>query len=329
MPAPDAFWLELLLRQHEVCWRSGREGEARVFLLGNSGPFGFPNRAEEALAGALNAHFDAARIPAHVFNLGMVNAYQLKDALILYQALRYDPDFILYAPTLGDFVHVAPLPYPTISELMVTNGTQLMALGATNPAGLLGKAIERYQLVFRLQDSRGFLWTLRQIGTYVRSVVRQHANRLAVLLSGVAPGPPPGVPTGPYDCTKLKDLEARQFADWQRWNILAWLEQVSRERGIPVLVINWPRRAQPIDGCYNQRHTSAALEEWDGWLRAQTAVSGLAYLDFRQLLAPGDFVDSIHVAPRGHRRIAEALAPTLETMLRARLTAGRSDVGQR
>ena len=29
-------------------------------------------------------------------------------------------------------------------------------------------------------------------------------------------------------------------------------------------------------------------------------------------------VDSIHVAPRAHRRIAEALTPTLATMLRAR-----------
>ena len=43
---------------------------------------------------------------------------------------------------------------------------------------------------------------------------------------------------------------------------------------------------------------------------------GLGYVDLHDLLPPELFVDSLHVTAEGHHRIAEQLAPVVETMLR-------------
>src|SRR2546426_105394 len=55
MPAPRVYWLQLLLRQHELCWRPpARPDELRVVLGGNSAMFGFPLPVEETFGYLLN-----------------------------------------------------------------------------------------------------------------------------------------------------------------------------------------------------------------------------------------------------------------------------------
>jgi hypothetical protein len=320
MPAPDAFWLELLLRQHEVCWRRGNDGEARVFLIGDSGPLGFPGPADQAVAGVLNRRFDETGVRAHVFNFGLVTTYQLKDALILRLALDYQPDVILYPITLGAFIHVAPVIFPSLSPLMDANMVALREFAAGKPAGL-GEPLERYRASFAQEPPRGVLWKLRQLGTLVRSAVRHYAKALTRLLTGEEQKLIAAADKGWYDCARTKQQEQKHFVGWQSWNVLAWLEQVSRERGIPVLLVNWPTQRVPLGECYNPHHTRTAIEEWDVWLRNEAAARGLTYLDLREMLGSGDFVDTRHIMPHAHRKVAEALAPTLEEMVRARAAA--------
>src|SRR5262245_5810935 len=73
LPNPDVYWLEIMLRQHELCWRAPRTpNELRVLLLGSSAVYGFPLPVEETLSGYLNDHFARTGTPAHMFNLGFV-----------------------------------------------------------------------------------------------------------------------------------------------------------------------------------------------------------------------------------------------------------------
>src|SRR5689334_2010898 len=95
LPGPSVFWLELLLRQHEVCRREV-PGEVRIFLTGSSSVFGFPFPSKQTFAHRLNDSFAATGVPAHVFNLAFVNPYQVRDAVIISEARRFKPDILLY-----------------------------------------------------------------------------------------------------------------------------------------------------------------------------------------------------------------------------------------
>jgi len=82
LPAPKVYWLELLFRQHEICWRKpASPDELRVALVGNSAMYGFPLAVEDSFAYRMNDDFVRRGVPAHVFNLGFVTTYQVKDAL--------------------------------------------------------------------------------------------------------------------------------------------------------------------------------------------------------------------------------------------------------
>lgn len=110
LPNPQVFWLELLLRQHELCWRRPvTPDELRVAVFGSSAVYGYPLPPEEAFTALINERFVADDVPAHLFNLAFVASYQVRDALLIAQALAYQPDVIVYPVTLADFPHRAPL----------------------------------------------------------------------------------------------------------------------------------------------------------------------------------------------------------------------------
>jgi hypothetical protein len=120
----------------------------------------------------------------------------------------------------------------------------------------------------------------------------------------------------------------RDFQNWQGWNILAFLEQLQRERDLLLLIVHWPVAHEPVDDCYNVRFTNALAAEFVDWLAAESRALELAYLDLHDLLPSDDFLDSLHVSPKGQRRIANAIAQTLEPMLEQRLArapTARSD----
>jgi len=316
MPAPDLFWLELLLRQHEVCWRA--EPEARIFVFGNSGPTGFPLPADQTFVEILNAAFRQRRVPAHLFNLGFNYPYQLKDALIVSAALGYEPDAIVYPLTLDDYQHVAPAFFPGLTEFMEANLGELNALATHHPPGL-AEPIAAYQAAHSQRAPPSDpLWKLRQLGSYVRSGVRRNAVAMSEWLSGRARDPRTLTrpPDATYDCTETKRILTTQFKEWQRWNILAYLAEVQRTRGVPVLILNWPMAANPVGDCYNARSSLSAIDEFDVWLRDQTTMLGLMYLDLRTELPSNAFLDSLHLSAEGHRAVAAALQPALDMLLR-------------
>jgi len=325
LPAAGAWWLAPLLRQHQLCHAArDRPDEPRVVLLGNSAVLGHPLPVDATLSGRLNAALAARGTAGRVFNLGWVNCYELRDAVVLSAALEYRPDLIIYPLTLDDFQHAAPALFGPIAAFFDSNDTRALALAAAQTDGL-EEPFERYRLAFDRQGwTKGHWARLMDVGALVRAGARAHAQRLARWID-----PTYSTPTyhtkgrrKTYDCSQTIDAETFNFRNWQSWNILAYLQQLQQETGVAVLVVNWPVAHEPVGECYNIRHSAAAYAEFNAWLPAEAAARGLGYVDLHDLLAPELFFDSIHPTADGHRRIAEKLVPAVEAALALRANSG-------
>ena len=311
------FDLDILLGQHELCWRSARRpDERRILLLGNSAVFGAPLPADQTFWALSNRELEAAGTGAHIYNLGFASTYQLKEALIVHQALRYEPHLIVYGVTLADFGHVAPMPWPPALWSFFAYNTEVVAALASSGAPGLEEPLATYR-AFHPRGRRAWALfeKLRQAGAYLRLAARQNAHGLVRAWSvGGEPRASDAEPLlrrGGYRCSETLELFERDFHAWQEWNILAYLERVQQQTGTEVLVVNWPVAHAPIGACYNRRYPSEAQEEYDRWLRSQAESRGLSYLDLHDLVPAEEFPDTLHPSPDGHARIASALVRAL------------------
>jgi len=321
MPAPTAFWLAPLLRQHELCHAArARPDEPRAILIGNSAVFGHPLPAAAALGGRLNQLLAVHGVPGRVYNLGWVNAYELRDAVILNAALDYQPDLIIYPLTLADFQHGAPSLFEPIAAFFASNDSAVRDLARARPAGL-EEPFDRYESAYAHGwRAQGYWARLRDLGTLARTAAQTNATALARWADPTLRPPVYGT-TGrvkTYDCLEVTEREELTYRDWQSWNVLAYLDQLRASSGVQVLVVNWPVAYEPVGACFNARHSAAAIEEFNRWLRAECAARNLPFVDLHDLLAADQFFDSIHPIAEGHRRIAEQLAPAVESALRVR-----------
>ncbi|MDX2168153.1 MAG: hypothetical protein SF182_13850 [Deltaproteobacteria bacterium] len=319
LPGAKVFDLDLLLRQHELCWRRpAAAGERRVALLGSSAVFGFPLAAEQTLSADLNARLARDGVAAHVFNLAFVNPDQLRDAMILDAALPYHLDAIVYPLTLAEFSHIAPTRFPPLVNFYAANLDRMAQLSQAPPAGL-AEPLQHYAgFIANQRAIRSPLAWVPDAAALLRAGLRDRGRRIGLALTGTAP-PPDARSRGrqpAYDCAKTqRDTALRYGEGWATWNILAELERVQRERGIPVLIAYWPVAHEPQGDCYSVRYTNAQVREFGAWVQQESAARGLAYVDLHTLLPPDLFLDSLHVSPAGQQRIAAALAGPLETLL--------------
>lgn len=320
-PAPDAFWLPLLLRQHELCWYRAPSPETqRVALLGNSAVYGFGLRAEDAVGEQLNRRLAAAEMPAHVFNLAQAYAYQVRDAVVLRALQPYGPDVVVYPLALDEFIHLAPIPFAAVGNFFHRNRDALFALIADDPDGL-AEPLARYQRAIPPQSPwhRAFD-RLRELGQFTRVAARNQARTLARRLGATLPAMTIGKGRQThYDCAETLSTEKTQLTNWQRWNILAYVQQLRDQLGIDVLIVNWPIAHEPVGACYNVRYSTALVAEFNDFLREQCATRGLDYLDLHALLPPEDFFDSLHPTAAGHARIADAIATALAPIVERRV----------
>jgi hypothetical protein len=314
-------WLDLLMREHEVCWREPAvPNEARIFALGNSTIFGFPLPADRTAIGLVDRRFANRGIPAHVFNLGFVFTYQLKELLILSKALPYEPDLIVYGVTLDDFLHRAPLEYASMKEFFEANSGTIERLAADPPA-TFAEPLERYREAQARTVRPIAPWiALRQTGSFVRRYVAEFAMALRKRMFPDLPDENALIqkPNPHYSCETVKRDFEKNFSDWKAWSMLDALAELRDERGIDVLVVNWPVAHVPRGDCYNIRYPAAALADYAVWMKERTAALDLPYLDLHDLLLPSEFVDSLHPTAHGQAKVAARLAVRLEAWLAER-----------
>jgi len=321
MPAPSFFSLELLLRQHEICWREpASPGELRVALIGNSVAYGMPLAVEETFAARLNQHFAARGIAARVFNLAFVYAFQVRDAFVIHEALRYQPDVIVYALSLSEFIHFNPYRMPYFARFFDSNHGIAEEFLADPPAGL-SDPFDRYREFFTRQGNLGWLGVgLREAGAFLRAAIRASAEAIADRLHAprTSPASPPLQRWTTYDCARILAMNAEDLRDWKQWNVLAYLEQIQRTRGVEVLVVGMPVARAPVGDCYNVRYGNAILADFMAWTASETRARGLHYLDLYDQMPASAFLDSAHLAVEGQQRVADAIARRLDPILAER-----------
>ena len=324
LPAPSVFWLEPLLRQHEIC-RRWNPGEVRILLAGSSGVLGYPLPADQTFAHLLNEHFDAAGVPAHVFNLAFVNPYQVRDAVIIEAARRFAPDIILYPMTLAEFDHICPSFFPPVIKFFDVNRSTVTRLAEESPPGLEEPVRKYATLLSHPSPRRSRFDYLYEAGGLLHSGLRIHARALATAF-GSTPVPlvqATAARQAAYDCAKTQTVNTKRYTNWQEWNVLAFLEALRRTDGVDVVVVHWPIAHEPVGDCYSVRYTNDSVADFTHWLHDDAAQRGLSYLDLHGLLPSELFLDSLHVSAEGHRRIAEAIEKVLDPIVANRLARCR------
>ena len=316
-PVPSVVSLDLSLRQHEICWREpASPDELRVAWIGSSIAYGSFLPADQTAPHRLNQRFASLGVPARIYNLGFVYTHQVREAFVVHEALRYEPDVIVFALSLSGFVHVLPKG-PYYEEFFISNRGIAQDFLRNPPPGLTGVFDENRGFFLPVGPIRGMGAQLRQVGAFVRAAVRNSAEAAAVLLG--SPPVPPSVPlpTQPlaYPCGETLSDNTDQYRDWKQWNILAYLEQIQRTRGVEMLVVGLPVIHMPRGECYNVRYSKALFADFKAWAASETAARGLRYLDLHDRVPASGFFDSIHLNADGQEVVAEEIARTLGPML--------------
>ena len=325
---PNLFSLDLIFRQHEIC-RDNIEAPSkrRVALLGNSAVFGLDVPTADTVAGLVNQRWQSERRELHLYNLGFVTSYLLKDALIARKAIDHSPDLIVFGVSLSDFIHMAPIPWPDVlPAFFAANEDQLDRVNDEGASGL-----EELIRTYREREERASwlgqrLVNLREAGSYLRLIFRHRtpalANRwllspndgqVAEVLASTESFPTRG-PN--YRCEKVIAEHEKKFgANWSAWNVFAYLEQLEQIHGVEIAVLDLPIQHDPKGDCYNARFPKRADRQYRDWVRGETTRRGITLWDFHDLLPKSRFEDTIHPTLEGNREIATALANKIAASL--------------
>jgi len=314
----QVLWLEPLLRQHEVCWRrAAREDEKRIFVFGNSSVLGFPHPNDKSAIGLVNRAFAESDIPAHLFNLAMPWTYGPKDALIIRSAQAFRPDVIVYSVTLDDSYHQAPAGFAPVDAFFLANSGAVDRFAGERPPGIQ-EPFGRYRAYWADDWPLEPAWRkFRQLGSLVRIGVGQVGRRVRRAWFPDLPyetAPLEPASTG-YDCAEVQRRFDLFWRGGRDWSLLPYLAQLRRDTGVEILVVNWPVAHDPVGDCYNARYSARDLEDYSLWLQREVASRGFQYLDLHDALPATEFIDTIHPALEGQRRVALRLEAALLDIL--------------
>jgi hypothetical protein len=279
--------------------------EFRVIVIGDSGTWGWLLNNEETLAGQINAQdlqtADGKQVVA--YNLGYPVMALTKDVLILEEALKYQPDLIVWPVTLESFPRAKQV-FPSIVQ---------------NNAARTRSLIERYQLNLDPNDPRfvdpDFLG---------KTIVGQRRNladwlRLQALgFSWAATRIDQAMPAE----IKLRQSDFEQDVSWQNFTQTVTLTEndltfdvlgagLMMAGDVPVLIINEPMFISDglnSDLRYNSFYPRWAYDQYHELLNSKVAANNWHYLDLWDSIAPAEFTDTpVHLTPQGMAQLAKTV----------------------
>lgn len=301
--------LDAMFASHAVAQPKAAD-EFRVFVLGDSGTWGFLLEAQDTLAGWLNRMSlttpDGRRIRA--YNLGYPEMSLMKDVLLADYARRYAPDAIVWAVTLESFA-----PDRQHSPALVRNNPDAvgrltsahdLALVDTSFAGrsFLERTIvgERRALAdwLRLQ-LYGFAWAATGVDQYLQDT---YTLRTSDFEEDLTWGPFADVTTYGEDAIAFDVLRAG----------------MALAGNVPVLLVNEPMFISGglnSDVRYNFFYPRWVYDQYRDLLTDAATAEGWRLLDLWDVVAPDAFTDSpVHMTPEGARVFAEQVAPALRAL---------------
>jgi lysophospholipase L1-like esterase len=314
-----------MLASHVIS-RPKAEGEFRVVLIGDSGVWGWFLRNEETLAGVMNrsltpdpsslvgegrqdaraqrtAPLQSPQNLRVAYNLAYPIMSLTKDLLLLDEAMRHQPDMIVWLVTLESFPREKQL-FPPLAQ---NNATRIRRL------------IDAYDLQLDPADPR-----LIEPNFFERTIFGQRrdlADWLRLQLYGfswAATGIDQHIP----DEIPLRQSDFEADESWQDFDAPVTLTRddlavevlaagVEMAGDVPVLIVNEPifiSSGANSDLRYNSWYPRWAYDQYRALLAQEARANGWQYLDLWDSIDPAEFTDSpVHLTAVGTRGLAELI----------------------
>lgn len=277
--------------------------EFRVFVIGDSSVWGTLLKPEETLAGQLDAlGLNLCGKQVRVYNLGYPTLSLSKDVMLLQQAMRYEPDLIIWPLTLESFPRERQLDSPIVAN----NLDRVRSLAA------------EYGLALDIPADATSFWDRTFIGQ------RRALADLTRLQFYAVPWSATGIDqTYPQDYTRAAhDLAADDsFLDWQGQIPVDALAFDVIEAGFkiagstPILLVNEPIMVSSgvnSDIRYNFYYPRWAYDQYRQALADQVELHHWNYLDLWNLVPEDQFTNSaIHLSAAGEALLVNQVAAAL------------------
>lgn len=301
----NLYSVEAMFASHVLAGAPKPADEFRVLVIGDSSVWGFLLENKDTLASALNAASlrspDGRRVV--FYNLGHPTISLTKDLMLLDEAMRYEPDLVLWPTTLEAF----PWDKQLASPLVQNNPQRVSALAERYqlPLSLPEQAQSPISSLFFVQERRnladmlrlqlyGFAWAATGVDVFIPETYERHAVDLDA------------------DET-YGSLEPTLESDELAFEVLA--AGIQRAGGVPVLIVNEPIFAS--DGAnsqlrYNSFYPRWAYDSYRSLLAAEAEAQGWHYADLWQAASNAEFTNTpIHLTPQGTLQFADAIIEAL------------------
>jgi hypothetical protein len=253
-----------------------------------------------------SAHLTACGKRVRVYNLGYPTISLIKDLIILDQAMRYQPDLIIWLTTLEAF----PKDQQLVSPIVANNSERVtvlidkygLKLDTNDPAlrkptfldlTIFGQRRSLMDLV-RLQLF-GVMWAATGIDQVYPADYQPAATDLQADETYHNQKPPTLDPSG----LEFEVLDAAQVA----------------ARDVPILLVNEPiliSNGTNSNIRYNFFYPRWAYDQYRTMLAGHATAKNLSYLDFWNLIPANEFTNSaIHLTPQGEKTLSDQIGAQL------------------
>ncbi len=301
--------LPAMVGSHEII-NDKSDDEFRVFIIGDSGTWGWFLENEDTLASQINDgdYQTVQGQTIRAYNLGYPVMSLAKDLMILDAVMKFDPDLIVWPVTLESF----PQEKQLFSPIVQNNPERIRRL------------IEAYNLSLDPEDSR-----FQDTDFLNKTVVGQRRNladlfRLQLYgFSWAATGIDQAIP----EEIPLRKSDFEADLSWQNYeesvtfseSDLAFevLEAGHELAGnVPILLINEPMfvsSGENSDLRYNSFYPRWAYDQYRNMLENKASKNEWNFVDMWDMIAPEEFTDTpVHLTPEGTGLMAAQVARKIQ-----------------
>lgn len=293
------FNLNAMLSSHKIAGEQKTENEFRIILIGDSSVWGTLLKPEETLSGQLNTmKLTCGSREVKVYNLGYPTISLTKDLMLLDEAMKYQPDLIVWPVTLESF----PYDKQLASPLVAYNSTAVRSL------------IEKYDLPLDKNDPQLVIPTW-----WEKTIIGQRRNladifRLQVYgVMWASTGVDQIYPSfEPAKTDFDKDLSFHDFTpqnlDENKLGFPIISAGIQAAGDTPVLIINEPiliSSGVNSDLRYNFFYPRWAYDQYRMLMTEKSQQENWNYIDLWNLVPADEFTNSaIHLTPKGESLFA-------------------------
>jgi hypothetical protein len=297
--------LDAMFASHLLAGTDKTPDEYRVLLIGDSSVWGTLLTPGQTLAGQLNANpITACGKTVRAYNLGYPTISLMKELMILDQALKYQPDMIVWLTTLESF----PLDKQFSSPLVINNAERVRQL------------ITDYQLPMNPNDP-----ALVQPSKWDQTFVGQRralADLLRLQIDGAlwaSTGIDQFYPEN-YERAQI-DLEASEDfhgLNTLQGNLALDVLDAGMSTNIPTLLVNEPilvSNGQNSDIRYDFFYPRWAYDEYRTLLSDHASENNWNYIDLWNLVPMNEFTNSgVHLTPYGESLLTAQVAREIQNI---------------